>query len=154
MMPRRALEKLAQLSAGEFASLLQAVLALLAADVALRLFSFRAVQKFAASRFRPAPEGFEPNAQRLIWAVSVAGQRLGVLGSCLRQAVALQAMLGRRGVATTLWLGADRRSARPSFAAHAWLEDNAGKVLVGGPVDGERFERLSAFAAPESERRK
>lgn len=50
--------------------------------------------------------------------------------TCLTQALALQAMLARRGTETSLRLGVARDD-RGRFRAHAWLEQN-GVVLIGG----------------------
>jgi len=50
--------------------------------------------------------------------------------TCLTQALALQAMLARRGTETSLRLGVTRDD-RGRFRAHAWLEQN-GAVLIGG----------------------
>ena len=50
--------------------------------------------------------------------------------TCLVQALAAQRMLGRRGVATKLQIGA-RRGDDEGLDAHAWLERN-GEIILGG----------------------
>ena len=55
---------------------------------------------------------------------------------CLVKSLVLLSLLARRGIATTLVIGA---RTRPDFIAHAWIEE-AGRPLL--PTGGPQFERL------------
>ncbi|TAL11937.1 MAG: lasso peptide biosynthesis B2 protein, partial [Nitrospirae bacterium] len=51
-----------------------------------------------------------------------------VTATCLKKALVLCWLLGRRGIASTLQIGVVRHNG--VFAAHAWLEHN-GQVVFG-----------------------
>lgn len=124
--------------------LTEAVLALVAAGLALRVLPFRRL----VSRVDPiapgAGEGHrpprEPAALRVAWAIDRAARR--VPGStCLVRALAAGWMLRRRGETSLLHLGVDMVDGLP--VAHAWLESGDGFVC-GGP-EARRFTPLAAF---------
>jgi Transglutaminase-like superfamily len=73
-------------------------------------------------------------------AVAAAGRRLPWHPTCLRQALAAQRMLRRRGIANRLHLGV---ASAAELEAHAWV------TVQGEPVVGnaglERFVPLAAF---------
>jgi hypothetical protein len=100
------------------------------------------VEKLGRGRSKTGKHG--PPAQRVGWAVRETS-RVVPRASCLTQALAAQAMLGRRGLPARLHLGV----ARPDgdFEAHAWLESD-GAVVVGA----EERERYSPLVAWEQER--
>jgi hypothetical protein len=54
---------------------------------------------------------------------------------CLARALAGQALLSRRGVATDLRIGVTRREEK-GLVAHAWLEREE-QVILGGRTNGE-----------------
>jgi hypothetical protein len=60
----------------------------------------------------------------------------------LVQALAAKIMLTRRGICSTLYLGAAK--AGEGLAAHAWLR--SGSVIVTGGPGRERFTVISTFA--------
>ena len=66
--------------------------------------------------------------------------------TCLRQALALQDMLGRRGLGTQLRLGVRKEAG--DLLAHAWLEYQGQRVDVEGYVE----ERFNAFVPLETPR--
>ena len=88
-----------------------------------------------------------PPAQRVGWAVRETS-RVVPRASCLTQALAAQAMLGRRGLPARLHLGV----ARPDgdFEAPAWLESD-GAVVVG-VEEMERYSPLVAWDAEQGPR--
>ena len=58
--------------------------------------------------------------------------------TCLAQALALHAMLARRGRASALHIGIRRQ---PGFEAHAWLECD-GAIVIGDHA-GQPYDRLT-----------
>ncbi len=123
--------------------LAEAWVMLLFVDIGLRFLSFSRLQRFAAT----VKEAHHQNgtgmatvkrAQRL---VGIAARRHLYPMTCLRQALALQRLLGERGIETTLQIGV-RREAR-ELDAHAWLEYEG--VPIGQPPDVmDRFTVLKA----------
>ena len=75
------------------------------------------------------------------WSVETMGARRWINASCLTRALAAQAMLRRRGIASRLCLGVSCSDA--TLSAHAWVEIGQ-EVIVGGPEIG-RFTRLTEF---------
>jgi hypothetical protein len=73
-------------------------------------------------------------------AIAGAARRLPWHPTCLRQALAAQRMLRRRGIASRLHLGVTGATAT---AAHAWVTV-AGRPVVGGQ-GLERYVPLAAF---------
>jgi len=85
--------------------------------------------------------------------------------SCLTQALALQRLLARRGLESSLFLGVDRavtpsEAPRPrakGFEAHAWVEWR-GRVLIGGdisrwtplPLGAPRTDAPTRSSAPDA----
>lgn len=73
-----------------------------------------------------------PAAVLVRWAIAAVSRRLPWRVNCLPQALAAAAMLHRRGVANTLYIGAQRSPER-SFRGHAWVM--AGDICVTGGRD-------------------
>jgi hypothetical protein len=76
---------------------------------------------------------------RLVRLVEVAGRYAPVEATCLKKALVLAWLLGRRGIATALRIGVARRE--EELMAHAWLEPERQTVL--GLPRGDRYEPLS-----------
>jgi hypothetical protein len=68
---------------------------------------------------------------RISWAVTTASRHLPWECKCLAQALAGKAMLQRRGVASTLYLGVGKEPAA-GLQAHAWLRCGP-RILTGAP---------------------
>jgi hypothetical protein len=83
--------------------------------------------------------GYEPAS--VSWAVEAIGDKKWMKAKCLPRALAAQAMLRRRGIASKLCLGVAREG--EALAAHAWLE--FGQQTVLGVGDGARFTRVAEF---------
>jgi hypothetical protein len=75
------------------------------------------------------------------WAVEDLGARPWMNALCLPRALAAQAMLRRRGIASRVCLGVTRE--RGGLAAHAWVEIGKDKIVGGAEADG--FARLAEF---------
>ncbi|HEV7588568.1 MAG TPA: lasso peptide biosynthesis B2 protein [Longimicrobium sp.] len=94
---------------------------------------FEAVHRHARAAARRSAAPREEVAAAVGWAVAAAARRLP-FASCLSQALAVQFLLARRGIESTLWLGA-RRTEVGRFSAHAWVRCG-GRFVIGGPTEG------------------
>jgi hypothetical protein len=74
-------------------------------------------------------------------AIETVAQQRWMGAKCLPRALAAQAMLRRRGIASRLCLGVAREG--QALSAHAWLE--LGQQIVVGDAAGARFTRLVEF---------
>lgn len=94
---------------------------------------------FSSSRSDPTagPSAPSPNdarvAREIGWAVRAVAPWMPFRAVCLQQAMAARAMLRRRGIGSTLHLGAGP-DGRQELSAHAWL-DCAGAPVTGFPVE-------------------
>jgi hypothetical protein len=78
------------------------------------------------------------------WAVKAASARTPWESACLAQALTAMAMLSRRGIDATLYLGVAKGGSLPaSMDAHAWL-DCGGSIIAGG-AGVERYSAISRF---------
>jgi transglutaminase superfamily protein len=84
-------------------------------------------------------------ARAVAWAVAAAARRMPFEATCLPQAIAAQAMLRRRGVAASVYLGAGRDE-EGRMEAHAWV-DAAGIGVTGHPVPPQ-LRKFGRFVAP------
>jgi hypothetical protein len=131
------------LAAGDRRLVREALFWFLAIRVALRLFRFARVARWAEGRHR-GREGRARTAApaetpaRIGWATRAVALRVAPPRSCLAQALTAQVMLGARGRAATIRFGAKREGEGP-LDAHAWLECD-GAVLVGDETRGDFVE--------------
>ena len=139
----RLLHKLATLSPREWVDLLQAQVALLAAQVSVwtrptgRLVSPAGSRDDAVSQSSSA-SALMDRAQQLGLAVSRAGDYGVFRPLCLVRAVALHKMLEGHGIrGSRIRIGVRMRRGR--FGAHAWVE-------YGGRVVGDNIEHVGSFA--------
>jgi hypothetical protein len=129
--------------------LLEAALALTAAQLAVRLLPFRWIAPSLghvgnAQIERPVSPGQQQQGQEVGWAITTLARYFPWDAKCLAQAVAGKWMLQRRGLASTLYLGVDHgRSEEKWLEAHAWLR--CGTDFVTGERHHERFKVLAAF---------
>ena len=75
-----------------------------------------------------------PALDRIAWVVPRVAARMPFRSDCLVQALAAQAMLSRRGIASRVHLGA-RKGPGGGIEAHAWLTAG-GRTVTGGRIDG------------------
>jgi hypothetical protein len=87
----------------------------------------------AAPRAIAAPPREDGAVASVVWSVRAAARRIP-FATCLSQALAVQFLLARRGIESTLWLGA-RRTEVGRFSAHAWVQCG-GRFVIGGPTEG------------------
>lgn len=87
-------------------------------------------------------------ACRVGWAISAAASHTVWKSNCLAQAIAGKAMLWRRGIASTLYLGAAKGDdGCAPVAAHAWLR--CATQIVTGASGHERFTIIAIFGDDE-----
>ena len=102
----------------------QAWVMLLATDLGLRVLPFRRIRRYVATTPRDTPTVVDgevlATVQRVRRLMDIAQRHHLYRMRCLTHALALQWMLGRRGIATELRIGVDRGDG--GLSAHAWLE--------------------------------
>jgi transglutaminase superfamily protein len=127
----RRLSKFWQLPVARRSLLIEAVLWLLIARLALRVFPFRWLAKFFE---RPAkgPEIVGAARERLReevrWAIHLATRQLPGKTVCFPRAITAQEMLRRRGVGTTLYYGAAKMPGQ-GVTTHVWVQDGTEGVI-------------------------
>jgi hypothetical protein len=142
-----ALRRLRALSWAERVLLAEAVVFLAAARAAVVLLPFRVLARGLGTHMAEAasPRANEPERLRgFTWALGAAAARTPWRSACLEQAIAAKAMLRRRGIPTTLYLGVARPPDGGAIAAHAWLR--SGTVPVTGGSDVEGYAVVATFA--------
>src|SRR5216683_2991574 len=103
----RTLRRLLALPPAEQRLLITAVLLVVAARAGLRLLPYATVRRLATRLARPA-RGQHLSAERIVWAVSVAGRRVPGGANCLVQALAARVLLAHHGYSSWLRLGVVR----------------------------------------------
>jgi hypothetical protein len=143
---RRKLRTARTFSLGDWWILFQAWCLLLAFDLGLRVLPFPRIQALAAPGQKGAvaswDEGTQIAIRRLYRFVGIAARNHIYPMQCLRQSLALQWLLGRRGIITELQLGV--RKEEDELCAHAWLE-YAGRPIEGSEKVEAQFQPLTAW---------
>lgn len=147
-MPRR-LDQWRALAPWERRLLMRLFLLLPIIGAALRLLDYNRTRALLARLAQPAkrrisedPGAATPadTAQRIARLVSIAANHGPYRATCLRQSLALQWLLSRRGIAAELRIGVRKDGA--TLLAHAWVE-HEGQAL--NHVQGAH-ESYAAFA--------
>ena len=130
------------LSAADRRLIVEAALLLSIVSIGLRICRFQQLRGILA--WRRGPLGHPENqsvapvsrvADRIGWAITAIAKDWPRSMTCLVRAVAAEAMLRRRGIASELRFGVrNDRNRADTLSAHAWLERD-GLVLIGG-LDG------------------
>ena len=84
---------------------------------------------------------------RVQWALKVGSRYAWWVCNCLTRALAGKALLRRRGLRSTLYLGVTRTNTANGLEAHAWLR--CGSLVVTGGDEAESFQVLATFTEPE-----
>ena len=137
--------KLRSLSVSEVWFLVEATGAVVAFDLALRLFSSKTCLAVFESKGGSHQRQEGADLQRMAWLVEVADRYTPGRSSCLRQAAALAWLLRRRGIATNLRIGVAREEGK--LVAHSWLQSEEGELF--GLSDIEKYALLSSPTLPE-----
>ncbi len=116
------------------------------ASVAVPLVPYGRIRRYLGAFPRETPrelqEADERRALRVRSRIRTVCRSLGWKPRCLARALAATAMLRRRGLASTTYLGV-RPGARP-VRGHAWVR--CGRVYVVGGVSQHRYETLGGFS--------
>lgn len=83
---------------------------------------------------------------RVAWAIAAASRYTPWTTRCLAEAMAAKAMLGVRGVPTTLYLGTGKNE-QGEFSAHAWLR--CGTSYVTGAANKDEYAVIARFGDRE-----
>ncbi|HTP93922.1 MAG TPA: lasso peptide biosynthesis B2 protein [Xanthobacteraceae bacterium] len=120
---------------------IEALVAVAIAGLAVRAVSARRLLDWAARPPRYPRRFANPDLPELVAAaVNWAASARWVNAACLSRALAAQAMLRRRGIASRLCLGVARDG--KLLSAHAWVEIGGG-IIVGETAQG--FARIAQF---------
>ncbi|HZD11211.1 MAG TPA: lasso peptide biosynthesis B2 protein [Candidatus Binatia bacterium] len=140
------LAKVRRLSWAERRLLLEAFLWLGAARFCLLIIPFRRIAPLLGAHMAQTGDDVSLEtarlAQRVGWAVSAAARRTPWESACLAQAIGAKAMLRRRQIDSTLYLGV-ARDEKQALTAHAWLR--CGSAIVTGG-DHSSYTVISSFA--------
>jgi len=141
----RRLDKFIKLPAADQRLILEAVILLGIARLAIMTIAFKRIAPYLGVHMAITPKIADAAHDDLIgrvrWAVAIAARHGPWSALCLPQAVAAQIMLARRGIASTLYLGVARAD---GLKAHAWLR--AGNAIVTGQGDLKQYTIVSTFA--------
>jgi hypothetical protein len=122
----RRLKRFLELSGAEKRILLRVGVVVAATRAALWIVPAHTARRVAAQ----AAGGAIGSVEQLVWAVKAVSRYLPA-ATCLTQALAAQALLGRSGFPSTVEIGVARDEGR-RIRAHAWVVCY-GQVVLGGP---------------------
>lgn len=125
--------------------LLEAVLCLAVARLAIVALPFRHVATLAARPIRihePMPQARAIAAKRIRWAILTCACRVPWRAMCFEQGLAAQFMLRRKGIPSILYYGAAPDD-QEGLSAHVWVRD--GDVdIIGGEI-ASQYAVLAIF---------
>ena len=150
---RRPLGRFVQIDGRRRALVVEAVLWLTLARLALIFIPFPRLAKHLGAFVSPADARALHDAvstgprcaavaTEVGWAVTRAARYVPLKAVCLPQAMAARIMLNRRGIASVMHFGAAKGDEK-AFDAHAWL-DAAGIEVTGYPV-AKGFAEIGCF---------
>jgi hypothetical protein len=127
--------------------LVEATLWLGVARVVVLVLPFRWIAPYLGRPMALSPEEGESTAEDLLervsWAVTTASRHLPWECKCLVQALAGKAMLRRRRVPSTIYLGL-AKDGENMLQAHAWLR--CGKKIMTGGQEAMAYKIVASFA--------
>lgn len=82
-------------------------------------------------------------ARRIAWAIHRVSPYTPWESNCFPQALTAKLLLRRRGIPSTLYLGAAFKEDRSGMEAHAWLR--CGPMYVTGGKGDEKFGTVGVF---------
>jgi hypothetical protein len=128
--------------------LLEALLGLALARLALQILPFRRLKPFFTRPVRGAPvDGSRREGLRkeVSWVIEKTAKFLPGKTVCFPRGIVAQAMLRRRGVGTTLYYGVSANASRGDGSrAHVWVQDGPLGV-VGFPTTEESYHILARY---------
>jgi hypothetical protein len=139
--------KFLNLTRSERILLIEATFCLVAAQAALLILPFRSIAPYLGEYMTRSSLQTGALSEDLIgnisWALATASRHLPWECKCLVQALAGKAMLKRRGVPSTLYLGL-AKAGEAQLKAHAWLRCGE-RILTGWQAMGE-YAEIASFA--------
>lgn len=141
------LGKMLRLSWADRLLLLEATFWLALARLALLTVPFRRIAPLLGTlqleSEAAVPAKTVRHANRIGWSVRTMARRTPWESACLTQAISAKAMLRRRRIHSTLYLGLAKNQSQ-AMKAHAWLR--CGAAILTGEAGHEQFTILSSFA--------
>jgi hypothetical protein len=118
------------------------------ARLAVLTLPFKRIAPYLGVRMASAPQdlpdAWAEEARRVGWALRAMAPATPWRSNCLAQGIAGKAMLRRRGIPSTLYLGiAKGQGASESLTGHAWLR--CASRSVTGAAGFERFTIIATF---------
>jgi hypothetical protein len=139
--------KFLNLTRGTRILLIEATFWLIAAQATLRILPFRSIAPYLGEYMARTPYETGALPEDLIgnisWALATASRHLPWECKCLAQAMAGKAMLTRRGVPSTLYLGL-AKDEEGAMHAHAWLR--CGDEILTGQYNLAAYKVVASFA--------
>ncbi len=146
MWSHNRLSKIRQLGWSDWGLLLEAAVWLAFSRLALLLVPFKQISPHLGTlqheSDRAVSSATEQTAERIGWAIRAIARRTPWESACLAQAISAKAMLRRRHITSTLYLGLGKDSSQ-KLQAHAWLR--CGTEILTGKAGHERFSIISTF---------
>ena len=136
------LQRLARLGWTDRALLVEAMVVLTFASIAIKVLPFRRVVGAAAAFGIPERDGAPPDLliRKIVWWVNSAAKRVPWRAVCFQRGLAVHVMLRRRGIASFLHYGVAQSD---SLKAHVWVSA-AGRDVIGGE-EAAGFTRLATY---------
>jgi hypothetical protein len=125
---------------------LEAAVALTVARLVVHLLPSKWVFAWAGQPPRRTRRFGRDQVEWISWAVETAGASPWIKALCLPRALAAQAMLRRRGIASRLCLGVLRQNT--SLVAHAWIE--IGEEMIVGGAGASGFTKIAEYGRETS----
>lgn len=127
--------------------LLQAYVLLGVTRLAINIMPFSRLSRRFGPRMTetPAEAPVEQlrEARRIAWAIRQASPYTPWRSNCFPQALTAKILLRRRGIPSTLYLGAAFKAGVPELEAHAWLR--CGPLYVTGGNGHRHYGAVAAF---------
>jgi hypothetical protein len=147
-MTRDSFKRLWAMSLQRKLLLAEVPLALAVAALRVRLTPFRKLVPRLGQQGCQASQQLSTAQQELArdaeWLIAALCRRLPVQPTCLMQAVAAKALLSKRGVPSTVYIGiAPPQADGRNVNAHAWLQ--CGERIVTGRAQSEKFKPMVWF---------
>lgn len=125
--------------------LIEAILLLIVARAAIRVWKFEKIAALASARasgrsVRPSKPG---DLQRCAWAIAASAKRSPFRALCFERGIAATWMLRRRGYDPTLYYGLKLRDGAEGLRGHVWvLQDGYG--ITGAGLAGQ-YQVMASF---------
>jgi hypothetical protein len=144
----RKLKRVLRLSVADKVLLLEALVLLALARMAVLLLPFRWVARALGKPKLQTPEERQVSAnvgriRRVSAVVHKTSRNVPWTSKCLDQALAAKIMLARRGIPTTIYFGVNNDE-QGNLAAHAWLR--CGTLYVTGGATRRNYAVIHTFA--------